>query len=209
MQRAHLLGCGSSSRAKKAEAAFRISFARRSSRFSRSSSLIRCVQRSWRPVAGRRRPRPVAPICAASRAHAELLRDRQIAAHSLGYSPRARAPGDRPLPHLHRIPNALSHRPILSRDQASRFFGAIQGASGIRPGEATRPGRARVRSEPRSRHVSRLRGARRSPPHATSPPATDRSAPTGSKNSSSLTRPGSEGGAALDKECTGPFRALG
>src|SRR5690606_26311002 len=41
-ENAHLLGgCGSSSRAKKADAALRISLARRSSRFSRSSSLIR------------------------------------------------------------------------------------------------------------------------------------------------------------------------
>lgn len=39
----HLLGCGSNSRAKKAEADFRISFARRSALFSRSSSLIRAA----------------------------------------------------------------------------------------------------------------------------------------------------------------------
>ena len=38
-----LVGCGSRSRAKNADAALRISLARRNSRFSRSSSLIRCA----------------------------------------------------------------------------------------------------------------------------------------------------------------------
>jgi len=47
----HRLGCGSSSRAKKVEAAFKISFARHSSRFSRSSSRNRACSTLVRPQA--------------------------------------------------------------------------------------------------------------------------------------------------------------
>jgi hypothetical protein len=79
--------CGSSSRAKKTEAAFRISLARRSSRFSRSNSCIRC--RSVLVSPGR------SPLStSARRTHnrrvsafmPSLSAIDEIAAHSEGYS---------------------------------------------------------------------------------------------------------------------------
>src|SRR5581483_3484710 len=83
----HLGGRGSSSRAKKAEAAFNISLARRSSRFSRSSSRIR--SRSALLTPGRRPPSTSARrthLRSVSGVIPNLPASDEIAAHSDGYS---------------------------------------------------------------------------------------------------------------------------
>jgi hypothetical protein len=86
---AHLLGCGSSSRATKAEAAFKISFALRSSLLSRSSSLIRCASALVMPG---RSPSSTSALRTHLRSVSEPTPNfsaiEVIAAHSVGYSRR-------------------------------------------------------------------------------------------------------------------------
>src|SRR5947209_4869095 len=87
--RAHLLGCGSSSRAKKVEAAFRISFALRSSRTSRSRSLMRSASVLETPA---RSPWSISArgthLRSVSWPMPHFCEIERIAAHSLGYSSR-------------------------------------------------------------------------------------------------------------------------
>jgi hypothetical protein len=120
-------GPGDDIDAKKAEALFRISLARRSSRFSRSRALRRHARRCSGRAGGRRRPQPFAPTCGASRADAELGRDgadrcplRVVLVLVLEHHP------DGPLSQLLRIPPRSGHSSDLSRVGASRNPGAVQ-----------------------------------------------------------------------------------
>src|SRR5690606_24554337 len=118
---------GSSSRAKKAEAAFKISLARRSSRFSRSSSTIRCA--STVVVPGRL-PASISLCRTQLRSVSRLTPNRSAT--------RANAPCR--CPASYQIPGTI--RPALPRNSPGHFFGAGMTPSLARLGASNQPGAA-------------------------------------------------------------------
>src|SRR5690606_31105648 len=123
---------GSSSRAKKAEAAFKISLARRSSRFSRSSSTIRCA--STVVVPGRL-PASISLCRTQLRSVSRLTPNRSAT--------RAIAPCC--CPDSSRIPNTI--RTARSRTSSGYFFGAGMTPTLARLGASNEPGAAQIRRE--------------------------------------------------------------